>query len=155
MKLILAVLQVAQVRAIHNPHHSIRLLTIVSVIGSKRFLTTIIPYIEVKVGQTKISFSNWEFEHKMELKKNEGLDMKYQMLTYFDKVIFSGLFFPQIAISYLSSTLCQNATFPIPHIPMLPTPHCLCYVVNFTLTHSQFHIAKIATPHCQIVNLSN
>jgi hypothetical protein len=151
---------VAQVRAIHNPHHSIHLLAIVSPIGSKCFLTTIIPYIEVKASQTKIfkrpseasGFSSWEFEHKMELEKNEGLDMEYQMLTSFDKFTFSGLLFPQIAISYLSSRLCEYPTFPIPHIPMLPTPHCLCYVANLTLTHSQFHIAKFATPHCQILN---
>jgi hypothetical protein len=55
MKLILTVIQVTQVRAIHNPHHSIYFLAIISVIGSKHFLTTIIPYIEVKAGQTKIS----------------------------------------------------------------------------------------------------
>jgi hypothetical protein len=55
MKLMLTVIQVAQVRAIHNPHHSIHLLAIVSPIGSKCFLTTIIPYIEVKASQTKIS----------------------------------------------------------------------------------------------------
>ncbi len=80
----LTLIQVAQVRAIHNPHHSIHLLTIVLPIGSKRFLTTIIPYVEVKAGQTKISsihqkllvFSSWEFEQKMELEKNEGLDME-------------------------------------------------------------------------------
>jgi hypothetical protein len=35
----------------------------------------------------------------MEFEKNEGLDMEYQMLTYFDKFTFSGLLFPQIAIS--------------------------------------------------------
>jgi hypothetical protein len=93
----------------------------------------------------------------MELEKNEGLDMEYEMLTYFDKFTFSGSLFPQITISYLSSTLCQNATFPIPHIPMLPTPHCVCYVANFTLTHSQFHIVKLSTSHCEhcIVNLLN
>jgi hypothetical protein len=86
----------------------------------------------------------------MELKKNEGLDMEYQMLTYFDKFTFSGLWFPQIAISYLSSTLCQNATFPIPHIPLLPTPHCLFYVANF-------YINPFPIPHCNIRNstLSN
>jgi hypothetical protein len=89
----------------------------------------------VKAGQTKISsihqkllvFSSWEFEHKMELEKNEGLDMEQQMLTYFDKFPFSGLLFPQIAISYLSSTLCQNATFPCCQLhiayAMLPTLH--------------------------------
>jgi hypothetical protein len=55
MKFMLIVIQVTQVRAIHNPHHSICLLTIVSLVGSKHFLTTIIPYIEVKAGQTKIS----------------------------------------------------------------------------------------------------
>jgi hypothetical protein len=80
--------------------------------------------------------------------------MEYQMLAYFDKFTFSGLLFPQIAISCMTSTLCQNGTFPIPHISMLPTPHCLCYVANFTLTHSQFHIAKSAIPHCQIVNFT-
>jgi hypothetical protein len=63
----------------------------------------------------------------MELQKNEGLDMVYQMLTYFDKFTFSGLLFPQIAISYLSSTLCQNVTFPCCQLhianAMLPTLH--------------------------------
>jgi hypothetical protein len=86
----------------------------------------------------------------MELEKNEGLDMEYQMLTSFDKFTFSGLLFPQIAISYLSSKLCKYPTFPIPHIPMLPTPHCLCYVANLTLN-------PFPIPHCQIRNstLSN
>jgi hypothetical protein len=68
MKLMLTVIQVAQVRAIHNPHHSIHLLAIVSPIGSKCFLTTIIPYIEVKASQTQnfkhpseaSGFSSWE-----------------------------------------------------------------------------------------------
>jgi hypothetical protein len=55
MKFMLTVIQVAQVRAIHNPHHSIRLLAIVLPIGSKHFLRSIILYIEVKAGQTKIS----------------------------------------------------------------------------------------------------
>jgi hypothetical protein len=110
-------------------------------------------------------FSSCEFEHKMELEKNKGLDMEYQMLTYFDKFTFSGSLFPQIAISYLSSTLCQNATFPIPHIPMLPTPHCLCYVAklymnpfpiphcqirNSTLSNCQLHIASITLSTCRI-----
>ncbi len=166
----LTVIQVTQVRAIHNPHHSICLLAL---IGLKRFLTTISPYIEMKAGQTKISIIHQKFlvlvvgeiEHKMELKKNEGLAMEYQMLTYFDQFTFSGLWFPQIAISYLSSTLCQNATFPIPHIPMLPTPHCLCYVANFyinpfpiphcdlrnsTLSNCQLHIVSITLSTCRI-----
>jgi len=70
--------------------------------------------------------------------------MEYQMLTYFDKFNFLGLLFLQVAISYLSSTLCQNARFP--------NPHCLHYVANFTSTHSKVHIAKSSIARCQIVN---
>jgi hypothetical protein len=75
--------------------------------------------------------------------------MEYQMLIYFDKFTFIGLLFLQVAISYLSSTLCRNVRFLI--------PHCLYYVTNSTLTHSQLHIAKSSTPHCKqyIANLPN
>jgi hypothetical protein len=52
MKLMPTVIQAAQIRAIHNPHHSICLLIIVSPIGSKGFLTSNIPYIEAKAGHT-------------------------------------------------------------------------------------------------------
>jgi hypothetical protein len=66
------------------------------------------------------------------------------MLTYFDKFSFLGLLFLQVVISYLSSILCQNVK--------LLDPHCLYYVANSTLTHSQLHIAKSSTTCCQIVN---
>jgi hypothetical protein len=36
------------------------------------------------------------------------------MLTYFDNLTFFGFLFSQVAISYLSTTLCQNVRFPIP-----------------------------------------
>jgi hypothetical protein len=67
-------------------------------------------------------------------------NMEYQMLTYFDKFTFSDLLFPQVVISYLSSTLCQNARFPTP----------LCQILNSTLSNCQLHIASDTLPTCQI-----
>jgi hypothetical protein len=88
MKLMPTVIQAAQVRAIHNPHHSICLLIIVSPIGSKGFLTSNIPYIEAKAGHTKFKqsstsgFSSWKFEYKWSSKtRTEASSFRHYTIT--------------------------------------------------------------------------
>jgi hypothetical protein len=54
--------------------------------------------------------------------------------------LFQVLLFSQVAISYLLSTFCQNARFPIPH----------CQIVNFTSSNCQLHIASATLPTFQI-----
>ncbi len=92
----------------------------------------------VVLAQIFIFFKCWKFSEKNLFSKN--IVMEYQMLTCFDKFTFSGLLFSQVAISYLSSTPCQNARFPVPH----------CQVINFTLWNCWLHIASATLPTFQI-----
>jgi hypothetical protein len=108
--------------------------------------------------------------------------MEYQMPTYFAKMTFLGLLFPQDVISYFPRSLCQNVSLASPccqiinftlQMLLLPTPQPIAncalpnhqlriplpiahwQITNSTLANHHLHIGKLSTPHCEcyIANL--
>lgn len=66
--------------------------------------------------------------------------MEYQAPTYFAKLTFLCSLFPQVVISCLSSSLCQNARLSSAY----------CQIVNSTLLNHQLDIVNATLPICQV-----
>ncbi len=117
-------------------------LTIQVLIWARGWTWELIPRIRPQLNQEWANNTSVIF-----LARHAGIIYRIPRPTYFAKLTFLCSLFPQVVISCLSSSLCQNARLSSAY----------CQIVNSTLLVlcCQLHIAKSSTRHCEcyITNL--